>query len=155
MKLSEAIRLGAMLRPHGHGAILRRNATCALGAALEAVGLLTDWEQASRNNPFGNWDAWWKNVPFSAVLWAKATHPLHGAEQPISNIIVSLNDSHGWTREAIADWVATVEPQEEAKQPPFRDPDIKKPTPKPQPAQADAALPCAAADVSHAERVGA
>jgi len=38
MRLSEAIRLGAMIRPKARGRFLHNGASCAQGAALEAVG---------------------------------------------------------------------------------------------------------------------
>lgn len=42
MRLSEAIRLGAMLKPQGFGSYFRHGATCAMGAAIEAVGGAND-----------------------------------------------------------------------------------------------------------------
>lgn len=39
MKLSEAIRLGSMLKPQGRGHLLFEDKTCALGAACEADGV--------------------------------------------------------------------------------------------------------------------
>lgn len=36
MKLSEAIRLGAMLKPQAFGADIEGDSTCAIGAAIEA-----------------------------------------------------------------------------------------------------------------------
>ena len=39
MRLSEAIRLGAMIRPKPRGRFSHNGASCAQGAALEAQGL--------------------------------------------------------------------------------------------------------------------
>lgn len=39
MRLSEAIRLGAMMRPQTFGALSDERGTCAMGAAYEAAGL--------------------------------------------------------------------------------------------------------------------
>lgn len=38
MKLSEAIRIGAKLRPQGHGKFFSNGRSCAIGAAMEACG---------------------------------------------------------------------------------------------------------------------
>jgi len=97
MKLSEAIRLGSMLRPQAFGKIFDGKSSCAFGAAQEALGL--------------HWD-------FPVVItWPWLDDPLICpacllTEQLGAAVISShLNDKHQWTREEIADWVATVEPQ--------------------------------------------
>ncbi len=99
LKLSEAIRLGAMLAPQGWHALLdREGRTCALGAALAASGAITI-------------DALRELYPILEELYVGC--PVDGySRQPLSIMIVRLNDIFGWTREAIADWVATVEPAE-------------------------------------------
>ena len=44
LKLSDAIRIGAKLRPQCHGGFSRDGGTCALGAAAEALGFdFRDW----------------------------------------------------------------------------------------------------------------
>lgn len=107
MRLSEAIRLGAMLKPQVFGALfvevnypapgdvfgLRSFVgTCALGAASDAVG----------QNPQKQW------------LWVTNGLTKCPACQDYSinphDTIAHLNDWHRWPREQIADWVATVEP---------------------------------------------
>jgi hypothetical protein len=35
----------------------------------------------------------------------------HG-KRVLARLIPHINDDHGWTREQIADWVATIEPQQ-------------------------------------------
>lgn len=91
MQLSEAIRLGAMLHPQGfywshlkdtNGTVI---ATCALGAA---------------------YDAGYAH-PFEVATPARCPR-CHGSAS-LSWIVAHLNDTHRWTREAIADWVETVE----------------------------------------------
>jgi hypothetical protein len=42
MRLSEAIRLGAMLAPQATGALFSKDGGCALGAALLAVGVTSE-----------------------------------------------------------------------------------------------------------------
>jgi hypothetical protein len=50
MRLSEAIRLGSMLKPQQRGGYLDRHGTCALGAASEALGMAPDLQtQAGRS----------------------------------------------------------------------------------------------------------
>lgn len=104
MKFSEAIRLGATLKPQIYGRLANEYGTCAWGAAYDAIGMLVDGGVRSPN-------PW---------LWvAKRMEvgcPEFGCSrrEPVAaHIITHLNDDHHWTREAIADWVATVEPQEQ------------------------------------------
>jgi len=114
MKLSEAIRLGAMLRPQGRYCILGKAGTCALGAALEAAGHLDEWKRlhvlgSDKMNEF-----WFKREIWSDFRYSMSVHPVNSHVQaPVHDIIVELNDAHLWTRERIADWVATIEPQDE------------------------------------------
>jgi hypothetical protein len=99
MKLSEAIRLGAMLHPQCYGMSMRFAtgsdrviATCALGAA-EAAGY--SWGLEGNRQMV--------RCPLDAAV-----------SMSLSAMIAHLNDVHLWTREAIADWVETVEPAEPA-----------------------------------------
>jgi hypothetical protein len=39
----------------------------------------------------------------------EAKHPVTGRQAPLWNVIVDLNDRHGWSREQIADWVETLD----------------------------------------------
>lgn len=102
MKLSEAIRLGSMLHPQNFGSGRRyRNmrgqfstpahgmvdATCALMAADEA----------------GYWNIF-------ANEHCETVCPVCAYANALPQMIAHLNDEHRWTREAIADWVETVEP---------------------------------------------
>ncbi len=105
MRLSEAIRLGAMLKPQGRGAIIgARGRTCALGAALDAIGALTDeWDQA-RLPKMWSWACEQDKYRCPACARPRRMNSTF-------NIITHLNDRHRWTREAIADWVATIEPK--------------------------------------------
>jgi hypothetical protein len=116
MTLSEAIRLGAMWKPQKFGGpnhqLKDETHTCALAAAAEAVGqhMLSVYE------PHWLWP--WSTVipknryvrpcPACGYAW------LEGSTCAIAviHVIAHLNDRHHWTREAIADWVETVEPRE-------------------------------------------
>lgn len=97
MKLSEAIRLGAMLKPQAFGKLSDGVGTCALGAAEDAVGM--------------SWFAAWP-----------LQHPAFTAGCPACKYVpdvidqatpAHLNDVHRWTREQIADWVESIEPSTE------------------------------------------
>jgi len=105
MKLSEAIRLGAMLHRQNFGNFARYHdargrwcsgsdpdrrvvATCALGAAHEAG--LTNF------------------VAVDMVL-GMSRCPACIWEGRVTALVIHLNDRHRWTRELIADWVETIE----------------------------------------------
>jgi len=121
IELSEAIRLGSMLKPQAFGLLyrpatdvrapgdvlgLRRlpEATCALGAGFDAVGLplLVDGID------------FFEALARFQVLGIIVPHPVHGFPGHLMNIVMDLNDSYRWTREACADWVAGVEAKRDA-----------------------------------------
>jgi hypothetical protein len=97
MRLSEAIRLGAMLHPQAFGWYQREGGTCAMGAAMDAGGFQR-----------------WPIVEVSPATCPACACVLHGNGicHATGAIIVHLNDGHRWTREQIADWVQTVEERE-------------------------------------------
>jgi hypothetical protein len=96
VRLSEAIRLGAMLKPQGFWSLLTADGhTCALGAALDAIGA-----SPSHFDEFLRWP----------VLTSSVTHPVTGTWWVSAyGCIADLNDTHRWTREQIAGWVASIE----------------------------------------------
>jgi len=106
MRLSEAIRLGAMMKPQGFEYLLQGGHTCALGAAADACGLLetdlllhhTLQGEARRRFPILRdfKDRW---CPEGCAV----------SRVGVEGVILHLNDSHRWTRERIADWVETIE----------------------------------------------
>ena len=108
MRLSEAIRLGALLRPRQAFGVLydrETDATCALGAAADAIGLL--------NVPFNDYKPWPRDQP-ERVTWrwsatALVDCPACDWEDSAQHLIIHLNTEHRWTREQIADWVETLE----------------------------------------------
>ena len=104
MKLSEAIRLGAMLRPQYQGAYFGGGGSCALGAALEAIGRLAYNEVLQGCSG----DLEFPIIAVSAGC-PICTFDVHR----LGCTVTHLNDEHGWTREAIADWVATIEAQQD------------------------------------------
>ena len=142
MKLSEAIRLGSMLKPQGHGMLSTGRATCALGAAHEAcpspqkVWLVTSPLNLSVNTtPYRGEPAYvepgtversdvpgpeWSVIYWNAACPACALEPPATASAPamaVFRLIPHLNDDHRWTREQIADWVETIEQQQSAPTP--------------------------------------
>ena len=112
MRLSEAIRLGAMLRPQEYKAVFAQRDgewySCAIGAIAEAVG------QKPNNINEGLFRAVQSFPILNSIV---GTYPcdcgqVFLAGGRIWHIISHLNNSHRWTRERIAAWVATIEPQE-------------------------------------------
>ena len=106
LKLSEAIRLGATLHPqatgvyavgNAHGEVL---ATCALGAALVAIG-----QNPMIASELDDIPAEW--IPPGGFLCPACLYGDYSNH--LDNMVGHLNDDHHWTREQIADWVETVE----------------------------------------------
>lgn len=116
MRLSDAIRLGAMMKPQHRGGILSSDGTktCALGAALDALGKLDEWLTRRASNAV-DWAEWFGNAlppdSYRSVKWPPAAHKMiYGDTQyPLATVVTVLNDVNGWTREQIADWVEQVE----------------------------------------------
>jgi hypothetical protein len=103
MKLSEAIRLGAMLKSQAFGELGDAIGTCALGAAYEARGV----------SFYGEMD----DLPpdwYPLLVNTRECCPVCGRRDLIGSVIAEcLNDAHRWTRERIADWVETMERAQE------------------------------------------
>jgi hypothetical protein len=110
LKYSEAIRLGAMLRPQAFNALYSDGATCANGAAFEAIGRLKVWPKG---------DAYLAERSFIHTEFpeadASATCPECDYADDLARTVVHLNNDHRWTRERIADFVAAKEAEAEAK----------------------------------------
>lgn len=113
MKLSEAILLGSTMNPQAFGVYEDPDGhTCALGAALKAVGFVVHKVLLPMDAMVNSTNLAWL-FPF---LHYYDACPGCGAANTVFNIIPHLNDDHKWTREQIAEWVATVEPKEEANE---------------------------------------
>lgn len=111
MKLSEAIRLGSMLKPQGFGSVHWDGRTCAMGAAMDAVGGLGAGEC------FSGWYAWIRRWPVLSSLLGKPCH-VCGEPMGVEGIVIThLNDVHQWTREQIATFVEGIEQQQDATSP--------------------------------------
>lgn len=101
MKLSEAIRLGAMLKPHSSaGPSYDGTKSCALQAAGDALRLRPPYDYRT---PYCELEDLY---PF---LSKRVRHPVLGGVGAVESIIFNLNDSLKWTREQIADWVEGIE----------------------------------------------
>lgn len=102
MKLSEAIRAGAKLGPQVRNRHFGDNGgSCALGAAIMGA----DLDMYS----FVLVESW-------SILGEVETNPYSKKQGFVSDIITILNDVCFWSREAIAEWVETIENKKEAEQ---------------------------------------
>lgn len=99
MKLSEAIRLGAALKPQGFGTLDTNGHTCAIGAALDAVGQLDRAVNTA--------------MPYEVAqnLWPI----LRANDYELMSAIIRANDGDHQTREVIADFVEQYEDFESAQ----------------------------------------
>jgi hypothetical protein len=100
-----------MLKPQCFGDMHAHDKTCALGAAMDAEGLLDAWEQSDR--AIAVFEYWKLRYP---VLLTWAVCPVCHGERLTIDTIVHLNDKHEWSRERIADWLEHIEAQHEAGQ---------------------------------------
>lgn len=104
MKLSEAIRLGSMIRPQAFGDHFRGGGSCAMGAAMEAVGMTRGSEEPPE---------WLAMLSATGI---RGCPVCHAPQNNAIGVSIHLNDWHRWTREQIADWVETIERQTEQPQ---------------------------------------
>lgn len=127
MKLSEAIREGARLAPQAFGMMFVKGGTCAIGAAAEHLWMVG---KLSMSNPtFASFDHLEPFFPLMTRRGVKLpchckyvnTHDVMMSEEyaeTVSLFIAHLNDIHRWSREAIAEWVETIEKNLETEQAP-------------------------------------
>ena len=114
MKLSEAMRLGAMATEQCFEMLYDpiTGATCAVGSVYSAIGKLgIGYKYADLRLEF----------PILASVDATACPDCGDATHIRTScaLIPHLNDVHLWTREQIADYVATIEAQQDAKPEPL------------------------------------
>lgn len=123
MLLSEAIREGARLRPQTtegdyFGRVDGVLCSCALGAAYEARDRRKEpihRTPVEHLEGFAAGDIFDSVFPVVKVQIKCPVMPECGAIKwpaDLGWIVAHLNDDHKWTREQIADFVATVEAQE-------------------------------------------
>ena len=88
MTLSEAIRLGAMLKPQGRMGIVHRGRTCVLGAALDAVGAIQPRRRRQHLRLYGIAKGHWP------LLLELRCHPVSGEmDGTVEAICIDLNDN--------------------------------------------------------------
>lgn len=93
MRLSEAIRLGAMLKPQAFD-FGKPGSLCALEGAAIAIG--------KRKHQWASLDDDW---PWICAITNVACPACGLKDDCVETAIAHLNDSHHWTREQIADWL--------------------------------------------------
>lgn len=100
LKLSEALRLGAMGTKQSYGSW---HDTDAEGNDMMCA-LSTAWYALTGHK--GN-DA--SGSPLADLLSDKQVrHPVEGGHSDIMSVVINLNDTHRWTRPAIADWLESI-----------------------------------------------
>lgn len=120
LKLSEAIRLGAMLRPQAFGTYFSDGGSCAIAAAMEALGIAS--YSRDHGTLFDSHRSLAKRYPMLSKLRVVPPVDVNTDAPNVSNVIVRLNNDHYWTREQIADWIEQIERlQEPTSQPASRD----------------------------------
>jgi hypothetical protein len=112
MRLSEAMRLGAMIRGQAFGVLFNplplragealppEATSCAMGAAVEAIG-----ERCVQDAP-RDWCPLLNIVIRCPECGQRGHASLNGS---VIEMIVALNNEHRWTREKIAAWVESIE----------------------------------------------
>lgn len=107
MRLSEAIRLGSMLKPQAFGKSYDAHigGTCAIAAAVDAIGLLkTDGGTLLNACHLSAVPEAWR-----LTINQRVTCPNCHVTCRVDGVAAHLNDHHRWTREQIAAWVETLE----------------------------------------------
>lgn len=116
IKLSTAIREGAKLRPQCFGPMYEyidgRVCSCAMGAAAEALHLINPDEleldgMCRYATPYEPLDALHDMSESDDLLTCPVADC--GQHWSYTDMVPHLNDdNHKWTREAIADWLASI-----------------------------------------------
>jgi hypothetical protein len=104
MKLTEAIRLGATLKPQIYENWFRDGGTCVIASAFDAVGQL-DALLKSIDMPKLIQAAGWEQEFITSSSCPACNTPLNYSHLTV--MMMHLNDFHKWTREDIASWVET------------------------------------------------
>ena len=119
MRLSEAIRLGAMTTGSGKYTYIKQDTdgvlrTCALGAAMYACGFVTNGIGMHGEGlcaVVGAVEITWPFIYNRPMNIPKEFYDLRGQSVglTINTVLIVLNDAGNWTRERIADWVESEE----------------------------------------------
>lgn len=107
LRFSEAMRLGAMMRPQAFFKLhdTDTGGSCALGAVADALGALQASENAYTPDKNFKIPAHWKAIGRHTLC----PHCDQHVGTQIDHVIIHLNNDVRWTRERIADWIETVE----------------------------------------------
>ena len=98
LKLSEALRLGAMSTEQTFGSLGDSEHTCALGAIMLGFGLPWNSDQSVPNGEFGEL--------LDSHMVPCQTH--WNRPESLTTAIFHLNDESQWPREKIADWLESL-----------------------------------------------
>jgi len=93
LKLSEAIRIGAKMRPQGRLAMFSDGKSCAFGAAYEGIG----------GNYREGMHLFETPSDFFGSVWRAGVDGKYLADE-----ILRRNDDRRETRESIADWLESI-----------------------------------------------
>ena len=100
MKLWKAIVKGSKYRPQCGGDFFGlEGGSCALGAAVEGI--------VGPN--FGGKEAFARSIYMATKETYRVCPKCKETMKPYGHAIAHVNDLHGWSREAIAEWVKTIE----------------------------------------------
>jgi len=109
LKLSEAIRLGALNGPQLFGVLFdRTGASCALGSALLAVAPREGWGWDCRSK----WDKVYRIFPILTTIVPRCPNVYcdrFWCPSTVHEMIVHLNNEHRLSRNVIAYWVESIE----------------------------------------------
>ena len=94
LKLSDAIRIGAKIRPQCFGYLFKNGGSCALGAAFEGL----------YGYPLPEGSGFDTALMDKGGEWFYFIHPSY----EIFDEIVRRNDQYGQTREQIADYLESI-----------------------------------------------
>lgn len=118
MRLSEAMRLGSMMKPQGYYNLCRAGATCALGAVGDAIGILDadncNWKPGAKAPSEWRWMTRLTACPACGATDYPVPTSFSTKRRDVQAAITHLNNEHRWTREQIADWIETIEPKEQS-----------------------------------------
>lgn len=120
MKFSAAILMNGMVKPQGFGpdSISSEEAPCALGGALQSVGRqIVGSIRRDRCASLYNLQTLSKEWPWADecreyVVMREVLGMGVGTKTSPVDIVWRMNDLLHWSRAQIAEWVASVEPQE-------------------------------------------
>lgn len=109
IRLSTLIRIGADLTEKAIGVyVTKEGNTCAMGAAYYGKNYLEEGEGLTSQDTLGGIGIFYTEIPTELVPDVLEDREfMYGAsgEAYIREVIYQLNDEHGWTREAVADWL--------------------------------------------------